>query len=63
MIRTMGKKAKQKFETPVDRERTAEADYYARKCGLTREEALRIMNDARSVKPRTKSAGEKSGIR
>ncbi|UVK49455.1 hypothetical protein BPNPMPFG_008434 (plasmid) [Mesorhizobium sp. AR07] len=47
----MGKKAKQKSESPIDRERATEAEYYARKCGLTKEEAARILKDARTLKP------------
>ncbi|RWB18566.1 MAG: hypothetical protein EOQ40_24545 [Mesorhizobium sp.] len=47
----MGKKAKQKarqaIEPPLDRERTREADYYyARKVGMTRDEAPRIIREA-----------------
>ncbi|CDX21598.1 conserved hypothetical protein [Mesorhizobium sp. ORS 3324] len=42
----MGKKAKQATEIPIARERMTEADYYARRCGLTRDEALRIMRKA-----------------
>ncbi|MER8373918.1 hypothetical protein [Mesorhizobium sp. M1406] len=50
----MGKKAKQKakqaIETPLDRERAREADFYARKVGITRDEALRIIQDAHKPK-------------
>ncbi|TIT96958.1 MAG: hypothetical protein E5W55_10000 [Mesorhizobium sp.] len=46
----MGKKAKPKarqaIDPPLDRERTREADYYARKVGMTRDEALRIIREA-----------------
>ncbi|CAN7702205.1 hypothetical protein [Mesorhizobium sp. LjNodule214] len=47
----MGKKAKKSREEPIDRERVAEAAYYARKFGLTKEEALRILKDAYTPKP------------
>ncbi|RWD99596.1 MAG: hypothetical protein EOS40_19390 [Mesorhizobium sp.] len=33
-----------------DRERTREADYYARKVGMTRDEALRIIREADPAK-------------
>ncbi|RWA69063.1 hypothetical protein [Mesorhizobium sp.] len=48
----MGKKAKAKqaIEPPLDRERTREADYYARKVGMTRDEALRIIREADPAK-------------
>lgn len=46
MIRTVGKKLKVNKEPIADREITTEADYFARKCGLTREEARRILNEA-----------------
>ena len=46
----MGKKTKQSNESSLDRERATEADYYARKCGLTKEEALKIIKDAGPVK-------------
>ncbi|WP_181176133.1 hypothetical protein [Mesorhizobium sp. B2-3-4] len=35
------------MELVADREITAEAEYYARKCGLTREEAQRILDEAK----------------
>ncbi|MEI9412191.1 hypothetical protein [Mesorhizobium salmacidum] len=51
----MGQKAKQKAnnqatERPVDRERAREAEYYARKVGITRDEALRIIHEAQVPK-------------
>ncbi len=51
MILFVGKKAKQRTETFADRERAIEADYFARRCGLTRDEALKIIKDARPDKP------------
>ena len=39
-------KAKRNFESRADREQTIEANYYARKCGLTREEVLKILKQA-----------------
>jgi hypothetical protein len=54
MIRVMGKKAKRKpkqaIEAPIDREIGAEAAYYARKCGITIDEAARIIREAHSPK-------------
>ncbi|WP_292470833.1 hypothetical protein [Mesorhizobium sp.] len=40
----------------VSEERLAEAEYYARKCGITRDEVLRIIETAysASLKPRRK---------
>ncbi|RXT47944.1 hypothetical protein B5V01_07960 [Mesorhizobium erdmanii] len=43
-------KAKRNFESRADREQTIEANYYARKCGLTREEVLKILKQACLVK-------------
>ncbi|RNJ42483.1 hypothetical protein B5V01_07830 [Mesorhizobium erdmanii] len=43
-------KAKRNIESRVDRDQTIEANYYARKCGLTREEALKILKQACVVK-------------
>jgi hypothetical protein len=51
MIRLVGKKSKQRTEQIADRKITAEADYFARKCGLTREEAQRIIDEARIRTP------------
>jgi hypothetical protein len=42
----MSKKAKQSREEPIDSERVVEADFYARRCGLTREEALKLIKEA-----------------
>ena len=42
----MSKMAKQGREEPIDRERVAEADFYARRCGLTHEEALKLLKEA-----------------
>ncbi|MBZ9799593.1 hypothetical protein [Mesorhizobium sp. ES1-4] len=47
----MGKKAKQKLKQaivapPIDDEVQTEAAYYARKCGITPEEAVRIIEAA-----------------
>jgi hypothetical protein len=46
----MGKKTKHKrkqaIEAPLEGELEAEAAYYARKCGITREEAARIIREA-----------------
>jgi len=49
----MGKKTKQRSESMADRERAIEAAYFARKFGLTKEEALKILKDARTLKPFT----------
>ncbi|RVD57580.1 hypothetical protein EN828_05435 [Mesorhizobium sp. M2D.F.Ca.ET.185.01.1.1] len=55
----MGKKSKS-HDRGVSHERLAEADYYARKCGLPRDEALSIIEcayrlptagKARKIKP------------
>jgi uncharacterized protein YPO0396 len=46
----VGKKAKQSKEPLADREMAIEAAYYARKFGLTNEEALRMLTDARTLK-------------
>ncbi|TPO07135.1 hypothetical protein FJ980_12490 [Mesorhizobium sp. B1-1-5] len=55
MIRFMGKKAKHKVRQtialPLDDEVQTEAAYYARKCGITIEEALRIIKEARAPMP------------
>ena len=58
MIWTMGKKAKKTREEPIDRERVAEADFYARRCGLTREEALRLLKQASPSKTVAHVAGK-----
>ena len=54
MIRLMGKKAEQKakqeVETPIEGELEAEAAYYARKVGITVEEAAKIIREARAPK-------------
>jgi hypothetical protein len=42
----MGKKPKQHTETTADREKAIEALYFARKCGLTKEEALKMLREA-----------------
>ncbi|MER9657513.1 hypothetical protein NKJ26_29350 [Mesorhizobium sp. M0152] len=51
----MGKKAKQEakqaIEAPVEGALEREAAYYARKFGLTTEEALRMLKEARTMKP------------
>ena len=51
MIRAMGKKAKQRIEPLSDREMAIEAAYFARKFGLTKEEALKTLKEARVVQP------------
>lgn len=50
MIWTVGKKAKQSRKEPIDRERMAEAAFYARRCGLTHEEALKLLKEANPSK-------------
>lgn len=55
MIRDMGKKAKHKAKQaiialPLDDEVQTEAAYYARLCGITPEEALRIIEAANGPK-------------
>jgi hypothetical protein len=42
----MGKKAKQHAESRADREKAIEALYFARKCGLTKDEALKMLREA-----------------
>ena len=44
VIRVVGKKAKQKAEPQADREMAIEAAYFARKFGLTKEEALKTLH-------------------
>lgn len=61
MILFVGKKAKQSREEPIDRERVAEADFYARRCGLTREEALRLLKEASPPTPAAQMAGKGKG--
>ena len=46
MILVVGKKAKQKIEPQADREMAIEAAYFARKFGLTKEEALKTLKEA-----------------
>ncbi|UCI10502.1 hypothetical protein [Mesorhizobium sp. B1-1-8] len=60
MIRGMSRKAERKAKEaiialPFDDEVQTEAAYYARKCGITTEEALRIINEASPPKPAAKS--------
>jgi len=50
MILVVGKKAKQKIEPQADREMAIEAAYFARKFGLTKEEALKTIKEAGVVK-------------
>ena len=40
----MSKKDKRRHEQVADREITTEADYFARRCGLTREEAQGLLD-------------------
>jgi hypothetical protein len=46
----MAKKTKKtdKRERPPTPEETKEASYYARKCGLTKDEALKLIRDAKA---------------
>ena len=50
MIRVVGKKAKQRIESVADREMAIEVSYFARKFGLTKEEALKTLKEASVVK-------------
>ncbi len=54
MIRRMGKKpklrAKHAVEEPIEGELAAEAAYYARKCGITIDEAAKIIREALAPK-------------
>ena len=54
MIRLMGKKAKQKakqaIDAPLEGGLEAEAAYYARKVGITRDEAAKIIREAHAPK-------------
>ncbi|ESY66334.1 hypothetical protein NKH57_17080 [Mesorhizobium sp. M1050] len=43
----MGKKIKQRTASQADRERAIEASFFARRCGLTKHEALKMLRDAR----------------
>ncbi|MER9645372.1 MULTISPECIES: hypothetical protein [unclassified Mesorhizobium] len=42
----MGKKPGQQTESTADREKAIEALYFARKCGLTKDEALKMLGKA-----------------
>jgi hypothetical protein len=63
MIRLMGKKAKRKarqaVEIPLDGKLEAEAAYYARKVGITVDEAAKLIREANppklSIVPKGKS--------
>ncbi|WP_246696495.1 hypothetical protein [Mesorhizobium sp. SARCC-RB16n] len=50
----MGKKAKHKakkvIDIPIEGELETEASYYARKCGITTDEAAKIIREARAPK-------------
>ncbi|PBB96770.1 hypothetical protein CK224_21060 [Mesorhizobium sp. WSM3862] len=47
----MAKKAKHAIQSiPLDHDLAREADYYARRCGLTRDETLRIIRTASAPK-------------
>ncbi|MBE1711063.1 hypothetical protein HKB47_21510 [Mesorhizobium japonicum] len=54
MIRHMGKKAKQKamqaIDAPLEDGLEGEAAYYARKVGITRDEAAKIIREANAPK-------------
>jgi uncharacterized protein YPO0396 len=50
-IRVVGKKAKQSSESLAHREMAIEAAHFARKFGLTKDEALKMLKDARNLKP------------
>lgn len=54
MIHLMGKKAKQRakqaIDAPLEGGLEAEADYYARKVGITRAEAAKIIREAHAPK-------------
>ena len=54
MIRLMGKKAKQKakqaIDAPLEDGLEAEAAYYARKVGITSDEAAKIIREAHGPK-------------
>jgi hypothetical protein len=47
----MGKKSKQANESVARREMAIEAEFFARRLGLTKAEALKTMKDASSVRP------------
>jgi hypothetical protein len=55
MILLMGKKAKLRTKhaaiEPLDSELAAEAAYYSRKCGITLDEAAKIIREANGPKP------------
>ncbi|MGX5829942.1 hypothetical protein [Mesorhizobium sp. 43Arga] len=58
----MGKKAKQKaLESQIDSELEAEAAYYTRKVGITRDEALKIIKDAQPKIAVVHKGGAKAG--
>lgn len=50
MIRLMGKKAKQAIDAPLAGRLEAEAAYYFRKVGITRDETVKIIREARAPK-------------
>ncbi|TGV11417.1 hypothetical protein EN816_24515 [Mesorhizobium sp. M8A.F.Ca.ET.173.01.1.1] len=54
MIRHMGKKAKLRpkhaVEEPIEGALAAEAAYYARKCGITKQESAKIIMEAHAPK-------------
>jgi len=54
MIRPMRKKAKLRakhaVEAPIEGELVVEAAYYARKCGITNDEAAKIIREAHAPK-------------
>jgi hypothetical protein len=56
----MGKKKIQSRESALDREKAIEAEFFARKCGLTRDEVLKIIKDARFVRPLASVVREKA---
>ncbi|MES0196604.1 hypothetical protein [Mesorhizobium sp. M0011] len=62
----MGKKPKQHTEATADREKAIEALYFARKCGLTKEEALKMSGKPKSgsmMDPKGAPASELRSVR
>lgn len=61
----MGKKVKHKTkrvtEAPPDEDLEAEAAYYASRCGITRDEAVKIIRGAHEPKPSMARQGGAKG--
>jgi hypothetical protein len=58
LVPSMSKKAKQNREEPIDNEWVVEAEFYARRCGLTRDEALKLLKEASPSKTGSQATGK-----